>query len=311
MMIAAHPFNDLAGWIEQMAVLPILYRFGLMQWSELSFGWTLVALYGLFQMVLCYAICIPLERRFPIEFWESRKPILTDVLYTAIARIGILPITTFVVFYTLQTWLDGFFADHGYAPPMLETIFPALFGHPIVTFFIYALALDFADYWRHRLSHRFGIWYALHAVHHSQRQMTVWSDDRNHVLDDVAGFLWFMVVGLVIGIPPMQFPILVLGLRFVESFSHANIKMRFGRLGERLLVSPRFHRAHHGLFAAGSKSVNYGAVFPVWDILFHTADFSIDFPATGDIGVPEAMASGGYLAQQWSGLLHVLNALRS
>lgn len=310
-MIAAHPFNDLAGWIEQMAVLPILYRFGLMQWSELSFGWTLVALYGLFQMLLCYAICIPLERRFPIESWESRKPILTDVLYTAIARIGILPITTFVVFYTLQTWLDGFLADHGYAPPMLETIFAPLFGHPVVTFFIYALVLDFADYWRHRLSHRFGIWYALHAVHHSQRQMTVWSDDRNHVLDDVAGFLWFMFVGLLIGIPPMQFPILVLALRFVESFSHANIKMGFGRLGERLLVSPRFHRAHHALFAAGSKSVNYGAVFPVWDILFHTADFSSDFPATGDIRAPEAMASGGYLVQQWSGLLHVLNALRS
>ena len=109
----------------------------------------------------------------------------------------------------------------------------------------------------------------------------------------------------------MQFPILVLALRFVESFSHANIKMGFGRLGERLLVSPRFHRAHHGLFAAGSKSVNYGAVFPVWDILFHTADFSSDFPATGDIGAPEAMVSGGYLVQQWSGLLHVLNALRS
>ena len=311
MMISGHPFNDLAGWIEQIAVLPVLYRLGLMRWSELSFGWTLVALYGLFQMLLCYAICIPLERRFPIESWESRKPILTDVLYTAIARIGILPITTFVVFYTLQTWLDGFLADHGYAPPMLETIFPLLFGHPIVTFFIYALVLDFADYWRHRLSHRFGIWYALHAVHHSQRQMTVWSDDRNHVLDDVAGFLWFMFVGLLIGIPPMQFPILVLALRFVESFSHANIKMGFGRLGERLLVSPRFHRAHHALFAAGSKSVNYGAVFPVWDILFHTADFSSDFPATGDIRAPEAMASGGYLVQQWSGLLHVLNALRS
>ena len=36
MMLPAHPFNDLAGWIEQVAVLPVMYRFGLMRWEELS-----------------------------------------------------------------------------------------------------------------------------------------------------------------------------------------------------------------------------------------------------------------------------------
>jgi len=311
MMLSAHPFNDLAGWIEQIAVLPALYRLGLMRWSELSFGWTLVALYGVFQMFLCYAICIPLERRFPIERWQTRKPVMVDLLYTAIARIGILPIATFVLFYALQTQIDGFLADRGYAPPMLETIFPPLFGHPILTFLIYALILDFVDYWRHRLSHRSGAWYALHAVHHAQRQMTVWSDDRNHILDEIIGFVWFMAIGLVIGIPPLQFPILVLALSFVESFSHANIRLGFGRIGDRLLVSPRFHRGHHGLLAAGAKSINYGAVFPFWDILFQTADFATDFPPTGDVSAPEAMASGGYLAQQWAGLRHVLKVLRS
>ena len=72
----------------------------------------------------------------------------------------------------------------------------------------------------------------------------------------------------------MQFPLLVLVLRFIESLSHANARLSFGWLGERLLISPRFHRAHHGVLAAGRRSCNYGAVLPWWDMLFGTADFS-------------------------------------
>ena len=121
--------------------------------------------------------------------------------------------------------------DAGYIPPDLEMIFPPLFGHPVLTFFIYALILDFADYWRHRFSHTYRAWYALHALHHAQRQMSFWSDDRNHIFDDLISFLWFFVIGLAIGIPPLQFPLLMLVLRFVESLSHANIKLSFGRLG--------------------------------------------------------------------------------
>ncbi|HEX7390942.1 MAG TPA: sterol desaturase family protein [Acidiphilium sp.] len=309
MIILAHPFNDLAGWIEQVAVLPALYRLGLMQWEFVSFGWTLVAVYGVLQMIVAYAVCVPLEHSFPIERWGEKKTVLVDVFYTFLARVGVLPVMTFVVFYTVQVQLNGFLADHGYVPPMLETIIPPLFGHPVITFVLYALILDFADYWRHRLSHRFDVWYALHAVHHAQRQMTFWSDDRNHILDDIIGFLWFVAVGLLIGIPPLQFPVLVLVLRFVESFSHANIRMSFGWLGERLLVSPRFHRAHHGILAAGQKSCNYGAVFPFWDMLFRTADFTRGFPPTGDNDAPEAMATGGYFAQQWSGLVQLVRSL--
>ncbi|MGC9268781.1 sterol desaturase family protein [Acidiphilium sp.] len=306
-----HPFNDLAGWIEQVAVLPVLYRLDLMQWSELSFGWTLVAVYGVTQMILAYAVCVPLERRYPIERWEERKHVLVDVLYTFLARVGVLPIMTFVVFYAAQVQLNGFLADRGYVPPMLETMIPPLFGHPLITFTFYALILDFTDYWRHRLSHRFSLWYALHAVHHAQRQMTFWSDDRNHIIDEIISFLWFMAVGLLIGIPPLQFPLLLLMLRFVESFSHANARISFGWLGERLLVSPRFHRAHHGIRAAGERSFNYGAVFPFWDMMFRTADFSTEFPRTGDHTAPEAMATGNYFAQQWSAIPLLARALRS
>jgi sterol desaturase/sphingolipid hydroxylase (fatty acid hydroxylase superfamily) len=302
-------FSIIAGDLDQQIILPILYATGGMAWEELSFDWALICVYGMFAVLVTYAVCWPLEAAFPVERWESRKAVAVDVFYTFVSRVGVIPIVSFLLFYQVQTLVYGALADAGFLPPDLESLVPALFGHPLMTFFIYALILDFADYWRHRLSHTFRAWYALHSLHHAQRQMSFWSDDRNHVLDDIVSFLWFFAVGLLIGIPPLQFPVLMLLLRFMESLSHANIRLSFGPL-EYLLVSPRFHRRHHAIRAAGRKSCNYGAVFTLWDEIFGTADFGPAYYPTGDAKAPEILASGGYLAQQWAGLKIFGAALR-
>ena len=303
-MIAA--LDDLAGWLQETLLLPAMYALGLMQWEDVSFGWALFAVYGALQVALTFAICLPLERWRPVEHWPDAKAVWVDVLYTIIARVGLLPLITFVLFYKLQVALNGALTDQGWVPPTLERLIPGLLGHPVPTFLIYVVILDFSDYWRHRLSHVFTWWYSLHALHHAQRQMTFWSDDRNHLLDDIIAFAWFTAIALLIGIPPLQFPLLVLLLRLLESLSHANARISFGWLGERLLISPRFHRAHHGVTAAGLRSVNYGAVLPWWDMLFRTADFSRSFVATGDPTAEEALATGGYAIQQWTGLRRML-----
>jgi sterol desaturase/sphingolipid hydroxylase (fatty acid hydroxylase superfamily) len=301
-------FSIIAGDIDQYFILPILYRLGWMAWEELSFDWALICVYGMFAVILTYAICWPLEAAFPVERWPSKKAVAVDILYTILSRVGIIPIISFLLFYQVQTVFTGALVDAGFVPPDLEILLPPLFGHPFVTFCLYALILDFADYWRHRLSHSFRAWYALHALHHAQRQMSFWSDDRNHLFDDAISFLWFFVIGLAIGIPPLQFPLLMLLLRFMESLSHANVKLSFG-WGEYLLVSPRFHRRHHALTAAGRRSCNYGAVFPFWDILLRTADFGPAYYPTGDARAPEALASGGYLTQQLTGAKLFFRAL--
>jgi len=295
-----------AGWVQENLLLPALYALGLMEWEDIAFGWALFAVYGAVQVALTFAVCLPLERWRPVENWPDAAAVWVDVLYTFIARVGLLPLVTFVLFYRLQTALNGALTDQGWVPPTLERLIPILFGHPIPTFLLYVVILDFAEYWRHRLSHIFTWWYSLHALHHAQRQMTFWSDDRNHLIDDVIGFAWATAIALLIGIPPLQFPLLVLVLRFLESLSHANVRLHFGRLGERLLVSPRFHRAHHGVTAAGLVSVNYGAVLPWWDIVFGTADFSREFVVTGDPTAEEALATGSFVEQQWAGLRRML-----
>jgi sterol desaturase/sphingolipid hydroxylase (fatty acid hydroxylase superfamily) len=305
MMLAA-PFDTLAGLLHAYVVIPLLYRFDMMQWEDIGYGWALFAVYGAAQVVVTFAICLPLERWRPVERWPDQRAVTVDILYTLISRVGLLPLVTFVLFYQVQVALNGFLTDRGIVPPTLEGLIPGLLGHQVLTFALYVIILDFAEYWRHRLSHRFRWWWALHSLHHAQEQMTFWSDDRNHLLDDIIGFVWFTAVALCIGIPPLQFPLLVLLLRLLESLSHANARISFGWLGERLLISPRFHRAHHGIRAAGQRSCNYGAILPWWDMLFGTADFDRAYARTGDPSAEPALVSGSYLQQQWAGLRRML-----
>ena len=87
---------------------------------------------------------------------------------------------------------------------------------------------------------------------------------------------------------PGQFVALVALSQLSENFQHANLRIWFGRIGERLWVSPRFHRLHHsvgiGHESAGKGTLgghNFGVLLPWWDMLFGTANFELRFDATG------------------------------
>ena len=117
--------------------------------------------------------------------------------------------------------------------------------------------------------------------------------------------------------PPGQFVAVVAFTQLVESFSHANVRLGFGWLGERLLVSPRFHRQHHAI-GIGHEShgpgtlggCNFAVLFPLWDILFATARFDGRCEPTGIRDqLPEFGSRDygrGFWRQQWLGLQRLL-----
>jgi sterol desaturase/sphingolipid hydroxylase (fatty acid hydroxylase superfamily) len=156
-----------------------------------------------------------------------------------------------------------------------------------LVFFLNFASLDLSDYWRHRLSHRYGWWYGVHSVHHAEDQMTFWSDERSHVLEDMITYAWLIVVGLFIGVPSFQFPFVILGFRFVGSLAHSNTSISYGWLGDHVFISPRFHRTHRALKAAGRRSCNFGTALSWWDILFGTAKFHDNTVETGDAGAEQ------------------------
>jgi len=123
--------------------------------------------------------------------------------------------------------------------------------------------------------------------------------------------LWVGGIALLIGVPPGQFPLIVIVMRLTEALSHANVRLSFGRVGERLLVSPRFHRLHHGVLSAGEEGRNFAVLFPLWDMVFRTGDFRRDvFPRTGDPEAPAALVEGGWWRQQVVGTRRFLAAIR-
>jgi len=141
--------------------------------------------------------------------------------------------------------------------------------------------------------------------------MTMWSDNRNHLLDDLIRDSLMVFVAQLIGIAPGQFVAIVALTQLSENFQHANLRVWFGRVGERLWVSPRFHRLHHsvgiGHESAGRQTLggaNFGVLLPWWDMLFGTANFEKRFDPTG---VRDQVEQGrdyghGFWNQQWLGL---------
>ncbi len=298
------------GWLFEALVQPPLYALGLMDWGEDLHAWLDFALFGLLTVVVVYLVCRPLEAWRPVERHAGGGAVRTDMVYTFLARLGILPLLAFALLAALGARWEGWLAEAGLMPPTLEVLIPPLRDHPALAFALYVVILDFGEYWRHRAQHTLGWWWALHAIHHAQARMTFWTDDRNHVVDDVLAALWFGAIALLIGVPPGQFPLILLLLRLAESLSHANVRLSYGRLGERLLVSPRFHRLHHGELSAGATGHNYAVLLPVWDWAFGTADFRRDhYPPTGVPGAPEVLVTGGWLRQQAAGFRRMAAAL--
>jgi sterol desaturase/sphingolipid hydroxylase (fatty acid hydroxylase superfamily) len=182
---------------------------------------------------------------------------------------------------------------------------------------LYLLVFDAVDYFYHRAQHRFNWFWGLHSVHHSQRQMTMWSDNRNHLLDSLLRDTVLVLVAQLIGVKPGQFVLIVVFTQLIESFSHANVRMCFGKWGDRLLVSPKFHRFHHSLAydestAGPAKGHNFSVLFPIWDIVFRTAKFDTVYVPTG-VHDQQPEAGGrdygrGFWAQQKLGIQRMLGS---
>ncbi len=297
----------------ESVVQPLMFHLGFAAYLEMAYSGTEWFLYGLIDLMLLYAVLRPLEGWLPAEAWRDRRAVRVDVLYTLLNWLGVVPLLVFTLLAVPLAGIDGWLRMHDMIPRQLEDWLPGLNGHPVVSFCIYLVIIDFAEYWRHRLQHAVPAWWALHAVHHSQRQLSFWSDNRNHLLDELIAGVWLAMVGLLVGMPPGQFVMAVIALRSLESLAHANTRLSFGRPGEKLLVGPRFHRVHHGIDLAqvgAKRGVNFAVLLPLWDVLFGTADFKSPLQATGIEDQLQGRDYGeGFVRQQVLGVKRMVASL--
>ena len=307
-------------------VQPLAFSLGLGQSMELAFegtGWLLV---GLLQLGVMLLVIQPLEWWRPVEPMRDKRAVRSDVIYTLIHRLGVFRLALFFTLDPLADALFGGLRSAGWSGMHLDDLWPGVTDVAVVAFVMYLVLFDAVNYAIHRAQHQWAWWWALHAVHHSQRHMTQWTDQRNHFLDDVLVAVIWVVVAQAVGMPPGQFVAVVALTQLLENFQHANLRLSFGSWGERCLISPRFHRWHHSVGwghespRAANDPVgpmplgghNFGVLFPWWDDLLGTALRRDHDPATG---IRDQIEHGrdyghGIWEQQVLGLQRMWQALR-
>ena len=133
------------------------------------------------------------------------------------------------------------------------------------------LALDFAIWAQHLITHKVPVFWRFHRVHHADRDMDVTTGFRFHPVEILASML--LKIGLVYLLGPsalavMVFEILLSGTAL---FNHSNLALPpwLDRAVRLVLVTPDMHRVHHSIHRAEHDS-NYGFALSLWDRIFRT-----------------------------------------
>tara|TARA_R110000824_G_scaffold104360_13_gene247765 strand:- start:4899 stop:5732 length:834 start_codon:yes stop_codon:yes gene_type:complete len=170
-------------------------------------------------------------------------------------------------------------------------------------FILALIILDLAIYGQHVASHKISLLWALHKVHHSDRDLDVTTAIRFHPVEIILSMLYKSVLVLLLG--PSIFAIFVFALilNLCAMFNHSNLRLPdwLDRKLRWLLVTPDMHRVHHSVLPAETDS-NYGFSIALWDRLFHTYTAQ---PAAGhdDMVIGLDAYQSGHPAELWWSLL--------
>lgn len=154
------------------------------------------------------------------------------------------------------------------------------------------VVLDFFDYLWHRANHRVRFFWRFHKGHHADTAMDVTTSLRFHpgelLLSFVAKASWILIWGPSV-MAWFLFEVLV---SLCAQFHHSNLDFPDGveHWLSRLIVTPRFHAAHHAVDRHFGNA-NFSTILSVWDHLFrsyaHPADGGATTRSEDSLGLPE------------------------
>ncbi len=140
---------------------------------------------------------------------------------------------------------------------------------PLARFVVFFLAVDLMVYWYHRWEHASTwLWY-FHAVHHSQKDLNLFTQGRVHPVTQVLVDVLVFVPILLMGATALTWLPILLVRQFQDALEHSQVPWHFGPLYY-VFVSPAFHNVHHSV-RPEYHNRNFGVIFSFWDFLFGTA----------------------------------------
>jgi len=129
------------------------------------------------------------------------------------------------------------------------------------------LAVDFLDYWVHRLEHTSRIFWAIHVTHHSSKYFNLTTGIRSSVLQPLYRFLFFAPLCLF-GFLPVNIWLVFAASQLYGHLTHTRYTRRIP-VWDWVFVTPSHHRVHHASNPCYLDK-NMGTVLIVWDRLFDT-----------------------------------------
>jgi len=239
---------------------------------------TLVLGYTIPVVVIIPAVLLAniLERKRPIEnhdTQDARATIRTEWMLVAfMATIGIyFQIILFIVFGRAAMVVGG---------PLLYLEAQSVFGS-VALVIIFALYIDCANYWMHRLAHKIPLLWATHSFHHSAERLTIVTGARHHWAEKIVLAPLVFLSLILFQVPAHIMAIAVLFMNIPDGLQHLNYKIAWHRAGI-WINTPQWHRIHHSV-EPKHYDKNFSSAFPIMDVIFGTAHHPApdEYPETG------------------------------
>lgn len=142
---------------------------------------------------------------------------------------------------------------------------------------------DFGFFIAHRLQHRVAFLWEFHKVHHSAEVLHPLALYRRHPVDAALDVTVMGAgTGAVLGLSAYVFGESVAGLAILDTnavlflfhfagvhLRHSHVRLSYGRVLDRILISPTLHQVHHGC-APEHLDKNLGGILSIWDRLAGT-----------------------------------------
>jgi len=142
------------------------------------------------------------------------------------------------------------------------------------TWVIAFIAIDFAGYWNHRLSHHVNLFWNSHVIHHSSEEFNLACALRQSISNLIGYTAILLLPAALLGVPYQVIAVLAPLHLFGQFWYHTQ---HIGKLGwlEYILITPSQHRVHHAINKEYIDK-NLGQIFSVWDRLFGTFQEELD-----------------------------------
>lgn len=249
---------------------------------------------------LFVAFAFTLERVIPAE---RRQRALSRGLIQDLLWFGMYMTIGAGAFTLWGTILNRFYDDH-----LGFLTIGAMQSWPVAAQILaYVLVLDLLVWATHLAFHKVPLLWYFHLVHHSQKEMSFFNEDRDHVVEKAINFTvrFFPLTMMGLAYPTNVYAGML--ITWYTWLCHGNIRTNFGPL-KYILVTPQSHRVHHSI-ELPHWDRNFAAYFTLWDRVFGTFHARYDeYPPTGipNTCFPYEQEAGGRnpLATFWAQFIY-------